>query len=75
MQKKACRAIHKLSFNTHMTEYFKNANILKLRDLYESQISKHMFKCLYLNATILLKHSDIHNNYSARNYNKFVAPK
>ena len=50
LQKKACRTIHNLPFNTHTTEYFKNANILKLTDLYESQISKHMFKSLNLNA-------------------------
>ena len=47
--------------------------ILKLTDLYESQIPNHMFKCLNLNANILPKHSDIHN-YSTRN-NKFIAPK
>ena len=72
LQKKACRAIHNLPFNTHTTEYFKNVKILKLTDLYESQISKHMFKCLNLN--ILPKHSDIHNYYT-RNNNKFIAPK
>ena len=66
--------IHNLPFNTHTTEYFKNAKISKLTDLYKSQISKHMFKCLNLNATILLKHSDVHN-YSSRNNNKFIAPK
>ena len=48
--------------------------ILKLTDLYESQISKHMFKCLNLNANIFQRHSDIHN-YSTRNNNKFIAPK
>ena len=48
--------------------------ILKLADLYESQILKHMFKCLNLNVNILLKHSDIHN-YSTRNNNKFIGPK
>ena len=74
LQKKACRAIHNLPFNTHTTEYFKNTKILKLTDLYESQISKHMFKCLNLNANILPKHSDIHN-YPTRNNNKFIAPK
>ena len=52
----------------------KNAKKLKLTDLYESQISKHMFKCLNLNANILPKHSDIHN-YPTRNNNKFIAPK
>ena len=36
--------------------------------------SKHMFKCLNLNAHILPKHSDIHN-YSTTNKNKFIAPK
>ena len=61
LQKKACRAIHNLAFNTHTTEYFKTANFLKLTDLYESQISKRMFKCLNLNANILPKHSDIQN--------------
>ena len=50
-----------LPFNTHTTEYFKNAKILKLTDLYESQISKHMFKCLNLNANILSRHSDTGN--------------
>ena len=71
LQKTAFRAIHNLPFNTHTTEYFKNPKILKLTDLYESQISKHMFKCLNLNANIFPKHSDIHN----RNNNKFIAPK
>ena len=48
--------------------------ILKLTDLYEFQISKHMVKCLNLNANIIPKHSDIHN-YPTRNNNKFIAPK
>ena len=52
LQRKACRAIYNPPFNTHTTEYFKNANFLKLTDLYESQISKHKFKCLNLNANI-----------------------
>ena len=60
-KKKGSRAIYDLPCNIHTTEYFKNANILKLTELYESQISKHMFKCLNLNANILSKHSDIHN--------------
>ena len=38
----------------------KNAKIIKLTDLYESQISKHMFKCLNLNSNVFPKHSDIH---------------
>ena len=33
-----------------------------------------MFKCSYLNANILPKHSYI-SNYPTRNNNKFVAPK
>ena len=70
LQKKECKVIHSLPVNTHTTEYFKNANILKL----ESQISKHMFKCLNVIAHILPKHSDIHN-YPTRNNNKFIAPK
>ena len=74
LQKKACRAIRNLRFNSHTTEYFKNVRILKLTDLYESQISKHMFKCLILNANILPKHSDI-QNYSTRNSNKLISPK
>ena len=53
LQNKACRDIHNLPFNTHTTEYFKNAKILKLTDLSESQISKHIFKCLNLKANIL----------------------
>ena len=47
---------------------------LKLTDLYKSQTSKHMFKCLNLNVNILPKHSDIYN-YSTRNNNKFIASK
>ena len=74
LQKKACRAIHNLSFNTHTTEYFKNAKNLKLTDLYESQISKHMLKILNLNANILPRHSDIHNYHTINNH-KFIAPK
>ena len=76
LQKKACREIHNLPFNTHTTEYCKNVKNLKLTDLYESQISKHiiMFKCLNLNANILPKHSDVHNS-PTRNNKKFIAPK
>ena len=48
--------------------------MLKLTDLYESQIFKHMFKCLNLNVNILPKHSDIHN-YRTWNNNKCIAPK
>ena len=48
--------------------------ILKLSDLYESQISTHIFKCLNLNANILPKHSDIYN-YNIRNNNNFIAQK
>ena len=52
LAKTGLQAIHNLPFNTHTTEYFKNAKNLKLTDLYESQISKHMFKCLNLNETL-----------------------
>ena len=48
--------------------------ILKLTDLYESQISKQMFKCLNSNGNILPKHSDIHI-YPTTNTNKFITPK
>ena len=74
VQKKAFWAIRNLPVNTHTTAYFKNTKILKLTDLYESQISKHVFKCSNLNANILPRHSDIHN-YPTRNNNKFIAPK
>ena len=74
LQKKACRAIHNLPFNTHTTEYFKKSNILKLTDLYESQITQKKIKCLNLNANILPKLSIIHNYY-IRNNNKFISPK
>ena len=65
--------MHNLPFNTHTTEYFKNTKKIKITDLYESQFSKHMFKCLNLNDNILPKHSNIHN-YPTRNNNKFIAP-
>ena len=55
--------------NTLKVQKLKN-----LTDLYGSQISKHMFKCLNLKSNILPKHSDMHN-YSTRNHNKFIAPK
>ena len=63
-----------MPFDTHTEEYFKNAKIVKLTDLFESQISKHMFICFNLNANILPKHSNIHN-YSTRNNYKFIVPK
>ena len=52
----------------------KMQRILKLTDLYDSQIFKHMFKCLNSNVNILPRHSDIHN-FPTRNNNKFIAPK
>ena len=51
-QKKACRAILTLPFNANTNEYLKKSNILKLPDLYESQILKHMFKWFNLNVNI-----------------------
>ena len=48
--------------------------MLKLIYLYESEFSKHMFKCLHLNANILPIYSDIHNYYN-RIKNKLIATK
>ena len=55
-------SFEKRPFNTHTNEHFKNVKHLKLPDLNESQISKHMPKCSNLNDNILPKHCDI-NNY------------
>ena len=57
------------------TNTLKMQKKIKLSDLYESQISKHMFKCLNLNANSLPKHSGIHNNYNTSNKNHFISPK
>ena len=74
LQKKGCRAIHNLPFNIHTTEYFKNGTKIKLTDLCESQIFKHLFNCLNFNANISQKHYVIHT-YPTRNHNKFIVPK
>ena len=36
--KNSCRAIHNLPYNTFTNEFFKNTYILKVQDLYESQM-------------------------------------
>ena len=60
LQKKACRTIHNLPFNTHSTEYFKNAIFLKLTSQTMFEINLKSLNicsiCLTLNANILPRH-------------------
>ena len=44
MQKKAIRAINKLSYNEHTNEYFLDMKILKVYELYHMQIAKYFYR-------------------------------
>ena len=79
LQKKACRAIYKLPFNSHTTQYFADMRSLKLFDLFKFQMLVGMFKtlhmcqnnCIYLR---LLTHNSCHDHIT-RNNHKLLLPR
>ena len=76
-KKKAIRAVHRVPFNSHTSELFKQDKILILRDLYKLDICSHIF--YYLNnsfnniSTRLFSHSSNHQ-YNTRNSNELATP-
>ena len=77
LQKKFIRAIHNLVYNAHTNEYFKQDSILKLHDLYKTQICTHLFSySLPSNNEFhyrLHSHANIHNHYT-RNRHNLILP-
>ena len=79
LQKRACRAINKLSFRDHTISYFYNMSILKLNDLFVLQVASFMYGHLKSNggnplSEILITHADSHS-YGTRGINQLVAPR
>ena len=79
LQKRACRAIFKLSYDSHTSTYFKQMDSLKLSDLYTFQIGVMMYKTLFMS-----QNNNIFDNlqtlgslhdYGTRNRELFVIPK
>ena len=79
LQKKSCRAVFRLPYNTHTSPYFKLLNCLKLIDVYRLQISVFLYKTLHMaqNANIyraLQSHGSIHD-HQTRNRDSFMIPR
>ena len=77
LQKKSIRAIHNLAYNSHTNDYFKQDNILKLQDLYKTQICTKLFSySLAPNNEFhhrLNSHTNVHNHYT-RNRHNLILP-
>ena len=78
LQKKAIRAIHGLSYNSHTNYYFKTDKILKLQDLYKLNLCSQLFHYLTSNVNFSVSshfqlHSDIHN-HNTRHRSNLVLP-
>ena len=69
LQKKAIRAVNSLGYNYHTNDYFKNMEILKLKDICTQRLLVYMFK--NQNFTT---HSDIHS-YNTRGRQELVLPR
>ena len=78
-QKRACRAIHNLDYNSHTSAYFKKMNALRLPDLYRYQLLTYVFRTILNNnydtdlSNKLMYISDSHS-YPTRHSNTFVVP-
>ena len=78
LQKRACRAVFSLEYNSHTNDYFKQMKFLKLEDLYNFQVAVFMFKTLYLNQNCyfrraLSNYESIHS-HATRHSNNFILP-
>jgi hypothetical protein len=61
LQKRAIRTIHRSNYNSHTEPWFKSSGILKVKDLYESQVAlfMHDYVCKKLPSSFdnTLKHN------------------
>ena len=78
-QKKAVRAIFKLPFNSHTSQSFKHARILKLPDLFKFQICSLIHSCHISPSSsnissMIQGHMDIHS-YQTKNSSNLVLPR
>ena len=79
LQKKACRAVYKLPYNSHTSPYFRRMNVLKLEDIYNLKIASIMYETLNHNKYScihdqLVQHADVHP-YATRNSQMYVLPR
>ena len=56
LQKKAIRAVNSLGYNHHTNDFFKNMEILKLKDIFKQRLLINMFK-----NQNFITHSDVHS--------------
>ena len=73
LQKRAIRAINSLSYNSHTENYFKNAQILKVEDIFKLQIAAQVHSEINHELTNNL-FSNIHR-YHTRNNDNFSLPR
>ena len=67
LQKKSIRAVYNLPYNSHTNQFFKNNNILKLKDLYKLSLCSLLFDYIYTNgiytfSTRLTTHAQTHSH-------------
>ena len=56
LQKKSIRAVYNLPYNSHTNQFFKNNNILKLKDLYKLSLCSLLFDYIYIQMEYTLSH-------------------
>jgi len=75
LQKRACRAINSLPYNSHTSEHFKRMGILKVEDLYKLQISTYIYRTLHVDGhdpelhDLLPQKLNIHSHNTRHNDN------
>lgn len=80
LQKKSVRCIFNLPFNEHTSQYFNQANIMNLHQLYKYSVLIYFHKTIHANnnninfSPHLIYHFNVHN-FSTRFSNNFVIPR
>ena len=79
IQKKAIRAIFSLPYNSHTSNFFKLAGILKLDDLYKFSVCTLIYKSLHndcdTNISQMLQALRQNHTHITRNYSDFCLPR
>ena len=79
LQKKSIRAVFNLPYNAHTNEYFKNNNILKLKELYKLNLCSLLFDYIHTDNVFtfsnrLTTHAQTHS-HDTRNQNNISLPR
>ena len=77
LQKKAIRAINLLPYNSHTNNYFKEAKLLKLEELFKSYSCSHIYQAMHSENHFLRAHLKTHHeisNLNTRNSSNLMLP-